>query len=179
MDRPPAVWLDCPDSEIEYLDECGGGYSQLTKRNMNTTRDTSGRITMGTPLWIQQPWLDEVLTGRKTVEGRVLGTDRKSKWKEGDVVMVGEGASDHDAQQAIVSQVRHYSTLYEFLKNEWKMAAPQCETWAEATAAYKAVMTTSKGLMQDGVNAGQGISAFDPRRIVARGGLVAVEFQLP
>ncbi len=93
--------------------------------------------------------------------------------------MVGEGASDHDAQQAIVSQVRHYSTLYEFLKNEWKMAAPQCETWAEATAAYKAVMTTSKGLMQDGVSVGQRISAFDPRRIVARGGLVAVEFQLP
>jgi len=134
---------------------------------------------MGTPLWIQQPWLDEVLTGRKTIEGRVLGTDGKSKWKEGDVIMVGEDASDHDAQQAIITQVRHYSTLYEFLKNEWKKAAPQCETWAEATAAYKAVMTTSKGVEVDGVNKGNEIGAFDPRRIVARGGLVAVEFQLP
>ena len=134
---------------------------------------------MGTPLWIQQPWLDEVLAGRKTIEGRVLGTDRKSKWKEGDVVMVGQNAEDHDAQQAIVTQVRNYSTLYEFLKNEWKMAAPQCSTMAEAIAAYKAVMTTSKGLTQDGVNKGQRINAFDPRRIVARGGLVAVEFQLP
>ena len=146
---------------------------------MITTRDASGRITMGTPLWIQQPWLDEVLTGRKTIEGRVLGTDGKSKWKEGDVIMVGEDASDHDAQQAIITQVRHYSTLYEFLKNEWKKAAPQCETWAEATAAYKAVMTTSKGVEVDGVNKGKEIGAFDPRRIVARGGLVAVEFQLP
>ena len=154
-------------------------HTHITTGNMNTRRDTSGRITMGTPLWIQQPWLDEVLTGRKTIEGRVLGTDRKSKWKEGDVVMVGQNAEDHDAQQAIVTKVRHYSTLYEFLKNEWKMAAPQCSTMAEATAAYKAVMTTSKGLTQDGVNKGQSISAFDPRRIVARGGLVAVEFQLP
>ena len=146
---------------------------------MGSTRDTTGRITMGTPLWIQQPWLDEVLTGRKTVEGRVLGTDGKSKWKEGDVVMVGAGAEDHDAQQAIVTTVRQYSTLYEFLKNDWKKAAPHCATMAEAVAAYKAVMTTSKGTAADGAPIGERISAFDARRIVARGGLVAVHLQLP
>ena len=93
--------------------------------------------------------------------------------------MVGAGVEDHDAQQAIVACVRQCSTLYEFLKNDWKKAAPHCTTMAEAVAAYKEVMTTSKGTAADGAPIGERISAFDPRRIVARGGLVAVHLQLP
>ena len=165
--------------EIECVKRCQCASTQANSAIMDSTRNTSGRITMGTPLWIQQPWLDEVLTGRKTIEGRVLGSDGQSKWKAGDVVMVGAGVEDHDAQQAIVACVRQYSTLYEFLKNDWKKAAPHCTTMAEAVAAYKAVMTTSKGTAADGAPIGERISAFDARRIVARGGLVAVHLQLP
>ena len=146
---------------------------------MNTMRDESGRITMGAPLWIQQPWLDEVLTGRKTIEGRVLGTNKKSKWKEGDVVFVGHGQDDYDLQQAVIMNTHHYASFGEYLKEEWKRAAPQCNSLAEAVEAHNAVMTISKGVEVDGVKAGEKICAFDPRRVVARGGVVALEIQLP
>jgi ASC-1-like (ASCH) protein len=149
-----------------------------------TSTTTDGRTPkvfngLGVPLWMQQPWLDLSLTGRKTVEGRVMRTNGKSNWKEGDIVLIGTDPDDHDAQQAVVWKIREYSTLHEFLENEWKKAAPHCNTLEEARDAYYRVMTISKGTAEDGVEAGKDICAFDPRRIVARKGMVAVEFQLP
>ena len=142
-------------------------------------RDDNGRINIAAPLWIQQPWLDEVLTGRKTVEGRVLGRDRQSKWKEGDVVLVGHGPDDPDAQQAVVIRVRYYKSLIEYLENEWQQAAPQCDTLEDAIHGYTQITTTSKGPNVDGAVRGEQILAFGERRIATRGGLVALELDLP
>lgn len=130
------------------------------------------------PLWIQIPWLGDVLTGRKTVEGRVLGVDGVSKWKEGDTVWVGSGPDDVDMMSASVMAVRHYFTLAEYLLHEWRKAAPHCETLQEAAKAYSEIMTTSKGVEADGVAAGKDIAVFDPRRVVARRGIVALELAL-
>jgi len=136
------------------------------------------RAELVPPLWIQFPWLDDVLTGRKTVEGRVLGADGVSKWKEGDTVWVGSGPHDVSMTLVAVVAVRHYFTLGEYLLHEWRKAAPHCETLAEAAAAYSEIMTTSKGVEADGVAAGKDIAVFDPRRVVARRGIVALELVL-
>ena len=119
---------------------------------------------------VQEPWFTEVVSGRKTVEGRA-GPAGKFDHLVGKVVeIVQSGNRDATPVQARVTAVRHYKTLPEYIKGEgWKKIAPQAGSDAGAAKAYADVEMTRRG---------KSIKVFDQARVAGRGGLNAVELAL-
>jgi ASC-1-like (ASCH) protein len=84
---------------------------------------------------MQDPWLEEVIAGRKTVEGR---TGEMSKYES----MVGDRVLFYNSARSVIKKVvaiRHYNTLDEYLAAEWENAAPQTNSLADAKNVYLSI----------------------------------------
>ncbi len=99
-----------------------------------------------TEIHVQEPWLSEIVSGRKTVEGK---RGPASKFTP----LIGQDVRFFNRQQSVVRRViavRHYDTLDEYLDAEWQAAAPHMPSKEAAKAAYLAIR------MKDGTQ------VFDP-----------------
>lgn len=118
---------------------------------------------------VQQPWLNWIISGDKTVEGRAAPVGRWAQYI-GYMICITEKKGGELQAHAIIKDVRHYNTLDEYLEVEWKQAAPQCDTLKEAKDAYSQVMYTDA---KDKI-----VQVFSDDRISKRGGIEAIELQV-
>lgn len=86
-------------------------------------------------LFISEPWLNDIINGKKTVSGRAGTPARFSPW-------IGEVAkfcnSTHTVYVKVVD-VRHYDDLPSYLTAEgWKKVAPHLKSYDEVRNAYSA-----------------------------------------
>ena len=154
----------------------------LTMRTGEPLPDYAEYVGGGAPpqtttLNVQEPWISYI-AGKgglfKTVEGRPCPAE---KWRP----RISEPITFENAGRkvdALITAVRHYDTLKEFLDAEWRRTAPQAETREEAEALYMGVRMKSRDPARDGAPAGAEVQVFSPARIAARGGMTAIEFVL-
>jgi ASC-1-like (ASCH) protein len=116
----------------------------------------------------QQPWFDEIKSGRKTVEGRTGGCfDIYIKCPIGGNIMIINAEDSTKFVMVKLVTVRHYSTLLEYLQGEgWARTAPHTGSLDNALSAYFEV------------NNENNIPVFSPSRIRDRGGINALEISL-
>ena len=110
---------------------------------------------------VQQPWFDEIMNGRKTVEGRV-GKLEQFNYK-------GKRIAFKYASEiviAVVSDVVHYDSLDAYIRGEgFAKVAPQTDSDDAAIAAYLSVTADDK-------------QVFDSQRVTNEGGIVAIRFDI-
>jgi ASC-1-like (ASCH) protein len=110
---------------------------------------------MSTRIYVQESWMDEIATGRKTVEGR---TGPLKKWSGLAQVIWYSSRAEYSAE---VTQVRHYGTLEEYLAAEWQQAAPHARDLNHARELYLAIYADNRQVFGD---------------VESRGGMNAIEF---
>lgn len=114
---------------------------------------------------IQQPWLDEILRGRKTVEGRV---GEKGKYDQ----LINHHVRVHDLDDktsgvVFVNDIVHYDTFDQYLKREtWIAVAPHTGSEEEARVAYAAITLPD------------GTAVFGEKRVLDRGGINAIHINV-
>jgi ASC-1-like (ASCH) protein len=114
-------------------------------------------------IFTQDPWIDEIISGKKTVEARVGTVDQYEKMVGKKVKIVGSGKK----VIAKVTAIRHYKDLDSFLQKEgWKAVAPQTKSEKAAKEAYLEI--TSKN----------GAKIYDDVLVRDKGGIVALEFEI-
>lgn len=106
---------------------------------------------------MQEPWLTEIVSGRKTIEG-----------KRGDMSkftpLIGQDVLFFNSQQSVVRRViavRHYNTLDEYLEKEWQAAAPHVDSKAAAKAAYLSIRLKDGSQVFDPLPQGMNAIVFD------------------
>ena len=117
---------------------------------------------LGVPqeIHVQEPWFSEIVSGRKTIEGKV-GPFRKYSGWGGRTVIFHNGPR---RVTAVIRAVRHYPTLDEYLRDEgWQTVAPHTGSFAEAKTAYLAIRRAD------------GWQVFAEKRIADEGGINALE----
>jgi ASC-1-like (ASCH) protein len=102
---------------------------------------------------VQSPWIEEIVSGRKTVEGRG-GPRSRFEYMIGNTV---EFHNNEISARRLVTDVRHYDSLDEYLDAEWQRAAPQYQSKEAAKDAYLAIRAKDGrqvfGVLPQGVNA--------------------------
>jgi len=112
---------------------------------------------------VREPWFGEIASRRKTVEARVGPLARYQHLRGASVVIHG-GARQVLAR---VADVRHYSSLEEYLAGEgWERAAPHTGGPAAAEEAHL------------GVYRGED-QVFSPDRVRRAGGICALVLRYP
>lgn len=109
---------------------------------------------------VQQPWLNEIALGHKTIEGR---TGEMCGLKIGEIVEFTDGEMKI---HAFITRAVHYDTLEEYLIHNWIKAAPQAQTYLEAKRMYEEIAMPNGELV------------FSEERIKRRGGINALHLQL-
>lgn len=114
-------------------------------------------------LHIQEPWFSEILSGRKTVEGR-SGSDKKFAGWIGKSIVITNGESESSVE---VTNVTHYSNLQEYLRSEgWERVAPHTGSIDGALEAYLNVKMRG------------GAQVFGEKRVEEKGGICAIELSI-
>ncbi len=84
-------------------------------------------------LHVDEPWLSQIKLGKKTVEGRKGKKIKYETW-------VGKHAIFYNNETRIlvmIKEVRHYSTLYDYLDNEkLENVAPHINDYDEIVEVY-------------------------------------------
>lgn len=117
----------------------------------------SGEIQLA----IQDPWLTEIIEGRKTVEGRAAKAGDFKSWI-GKTIKV---FNSKKSAQAKVEKVVHYDNLDDYLDVEWEKAASHLNSKEEAKKAYLDIYYFKNGSK---------VQVFGPDRIAERGGMEAI-----
>lgn len=110
---------------------------------------------------VQEPWLSMIESGAKTVEGR---PGPRSKFTH----LIGHPLELYYKEKTVhrrVVDIRHYPTLDEYLKEEWKLAAPTAKSIDEARQMYLEIRTSD------------GEQVFSAERLQRLGGMNAVVLQ--
>lgn len=104
--------------------------------------------TISNVLRIDEPWFSLIRSGAKRVEGRRGTLNKFNDW-------VGQFAvfhSDVDSLRVIVTAVRHYNNLYDYLAGEdWHIVAPHLSSIEETISAYHEIYTDTDILVRDGI----------------------------
>lgn len=105
----------------------------LVLRELNVARTL---LPMELSLHVRPPWLAEIASGRKRVEGRAGPKSKHAAWVGKTVRLY----NDHQSLLARVVAVRNYPTLGEYLEAEgWRRVAPHLGSLAEAEEAYRSL----------------------------------------
>ena len=84
-------------------------------------------------LKVDEPWLSEIISGRKTIEGRSGSRDKFSPY----IGTVAEFYSYKQTCQVYIIDVKHYPTIDEYLfQSGWKNVAPHEKSLESTRAAY-------------------------------------------
>jgi ASC-1-like (ASCH) protein len=115
---------------------------------------------------VQQPWLDRIYDGSKTVEGRT-GSIGKYDDIIGKVIEMYDPADQEFRFPVLIVAVRHYDTLDEYIRAEgWQNIAPHTGSMKATQQAYADIyMPSGNGPVQ----------VFSKERVAARGGINAIE----
>ena len=111
---------------------------------------------------LQEPWLSEIESGRKTVECLIGPPGDCADWIGRPIAFV---SFERLVLTAVVG-VRHYATLEDYIRGEgFTAVAPHVTSSAEALEAYAAIRTA------------RGDSVFSNKRILSGGGLNAIRMR--
>ncbi len=85
-------------------------------------------------LHVSDPWLTLIKEGKKTIEGRKGNKDKYKSWTGNQAIFF----NDNMNLLVKIKDVRHYDTLYDYLKNEdLKIVAPHiCDDYDQVVTAY-------------------------------------------
>lgn len=110
-------------------------------------------------LHVQSLWLEQIRKRHKTIEGRTGSNGKFQDWI-GEVALFTDGNINIPV---IIRNVKHYSTLEEYIKNcGWENVAPHLHSYEETIIAYLAIVDEN------------GVQVFSPERIAERGGICAL-----
>jgi len=110
-------------------------------------------------LFIQSPWFEQIIAGKKTIEGRVAPLS-KYKGLVNQVIRITNGRLRMRVQ---VLSVQHYPTLTSYIASVgWQNCAPHAVDYEDAVRKYRAVST------------GHGTVVFSDQRIQEKGGITAL-----
>jgi ASC-1-like (ASCH) protein len=112
-------------------------------------------------LFIQEPWLSEIIEGRKTVEGRAAPKGNFNSWIGKTITVLDKNKS----AGVKVTEVKHYNTLDEYLDVEWEHAAPHAKSKEDAKKLYEDIYYKKDG---------KKVQVFSHTRISDRGGIEAI-----
>lgn len=122
-------------------------------------------------LHVQDLWYNEIIAGRKNVEGRTGGPEKFAAWV-GHPVRLTNGTS---SAVFTVSAVRHYPNLYEYVKTEgWTRVAPHTGSIVEAVRAYRKITTEELQVIGLDIYSKE-VQVFSEERVADRGGICALE----
>lgn len=114
-------------------------------------------------LTTQAIWIPDIVSGKKTVEGRVGGKDKFKDLVGHDALIVAE--PKHKVR-VTVNGTKHYETLEKFVQGEGhKKIVPQSKSDKDAIDVLLALKNK------------KGESIFSPAVIKERGGIVALEIK--
>lgn len=114
-------------------------------------------------LYVQSPWYEEIVSGKKTIEGRSGPYQKFKEW------IGGELALENKNSKIIVKviDVKHYDTLEEYIdKSNWKNIAPHMDSREETIQAYRDIIDRD------------GHHVFSDENIKSHGGMNAIYLQL-
>lgn len=113
------------------------------------SQQTQRRLSMFT-LSVREPWLEEIRTGRKIVEGRAGSINKFTPYMS----HVARFYSSHQTVLVRIITVRHYDTLYDYLDGEgWQNVAPHLHSRAETVDAYHKFYSDERIRQVGGMNA--------------------------
>lgn len=123
---------------------------------------------------VQGEWFDEIVAGRKDVEGRASPKGKYDKYI-GRVVQLSGATPNPDGRLptilVMITAVRHYPDLDSYIVGEgWKRIAPHMGSNEKTREAYLSIM------MPDGKGGEQQV--FSPERVAGRGGINGVELEV-
>lgn len=117
------------------------------------------RITGGYEMHIQSPWYEEIMSGRKTIEGRA-GSLEKYNHLIGKVISITNGKEYNNVR---VTDIKHYNSLEEYIKNSgWNRIAPHTKSEEETFEAYYKIYDRN------------GNQVFSETNVKKRGGMNAI-----
>lgn len=113
-------------------------------------------------LFIQSPWFEQIISGRKIVEGRVAPLS-KYKGLVNQVIRITNGRLRMRVQ---VLSVQHYPTLISYITSVgWQNCAPHAVNYDDAVQKYLDVTTGDPPF---------GSQVFSEQRIKEKGGITAL-----
>ena len=87
-------------------------------------------------LEVQQPYFDAIMSGTKTIEGR-LAKERYLKLKEGNLVHI-TNSSDTMSMEKTIKAVRYYASFEAaFEKLDYRKAIPNAKNVNDAISVYE------------------------------------------
>jgi len=160
--------------DIHLHEPCDYSLTRYRNSSRADVRRTGMSFEEPSPMAIQEPWLEHVLSGEKDVEGRIGKGGDSSEWREGQIIRVGPTKNPEDERGRFrVEKTLHFEDLETYLRETWRRAAPHCKTLEEAREAYLAI----RGPKPD-PETGELVKTqiFSPERVAAGGGMVALVF---
>jgi len=113
-------------------------------------------------LFIQSPWFEQIINGKKIIEGRVAPLS-KYKGLVNQVIRITNGRLRMRVQ---VLSVQHYPTLTSYIASVgWQNCAPHAVDYEDAVRKYRAVSTGEHPY---------GTLVFSDKRIQEKGGITAL-----
>lgn len=138
----------------------GGADDEDNDSNDDLSFKFTGGGSMMT-IFTQEPWFTEIKEGRKSVEARV-GPSGRFEDLVGKKIKIKAGK---DKVKAMVTGVRHYDNLSDYVKKEgYKKVAPHTKSDADAVKKYLEIKN----------KAGEVI--FNDDIVKEKGGIIAIEF---
>lgn len=117
-------------------------------------------------LYVQEPWFSLIERGEKTVEGRAKSSSAGKQYVGGEIDIVCDEGSGVKVCKKICTEMRWYPNLEEYLRVEWRKAAPHAESMTDAMEKYLQVLMERDG---------ESVQVFSAERVLARGGICALE----
>lgn len=109
-------------------------------------------------LHVQSPWFEEIVAGRKIIEGRSGTYEEFSKYLGQDIIIT----NGIRTIRVTITHVEHFDSLREYLEKYWKEAASHTSSFEDAYDAYINVKKPDGSLV------------FREERVKQRGGINAL-----
>jgi ASC-1-like (ASCH) protein len=114
-------------------------------------------------LFSRDPWMADIVSGKKTVDCRLGTADRFTKYEGKDATILGSGTK----VKAQVVSVKQYKTLEDYVSGEgWKKISPHAKSESETLKELGELTKKDGGKI------------FSKDAINAAGGIVAIEFKV-
>ena len=123
-----------------------GGY-KIENHHLNNT------------MYVQSPWYEEIVSGRKTIEGRPGRIDKFKALINTTIILKNK----QNSITAFVTDVKHYDTLAEYVDGSgWENIAPHANSRDDTIKLYHNIMDRD------------GNQVFSDKSIRQRGGMNAI-----
>jgi ASC-1-like (ASCH) protein len=116
-------------------------------------------------MWIQSPWYEEIISGKKTIEGRV-GKEDKFRHLVGKKLVI-KNPNKKKENIVKVIDLKHYDSLDEYVDaSGWENIAPHRSSSDDTLVAYRSIYDRD------------GNQVFSDENIALKGGMNAIYIKI-